>query len=173
MDALPFGFVPISEGAPALIRANLEAVQKGNRVRPVVIGTLTNAQLTAINEHRSADKKPSPPIAGEVVFLGSHIYNSRIVGDGYTIDDVIEQITSGMDAAAVVSKPTRMAFMDNPVPRADRYGNKAICDRVVFECSGRYPRPELYSVMPKGDTIKPKKAPHRVKGLFILSGSTG
>ena len=91
------------------------------------------------------------------MFLGSYICNSRIVGDGYTIDDVIEQIASGMDAAAVDSKRTRMAFMDNPVPWVDRYGNKAIRDRVVFECSGRYPRPALYPVMPKGDTIKPKK----------------
>lgn len=76
--------MPLSEEAPALIRANLEAVQKGNRVRPVTIGTLTDAQLFAINEHRRAQK--IPPIVGEVVFLGGHIYDSRILRDGYTIE---------------------------------------------------------------------------------------
>lgn len=110
-----FDPMPLSaEGAPPLIRANLEDVQNGKRVRPVVIGTLTDAQLDAINEHRLAHN-PSPPIVAEVVFIGSHIYNSRIIGDGYTIDDVVDQIASGMDTAAVVSKPTGMAFMDNSV----------------------------------------------------------
>jgi hypothetical protein len=31
----------------------------------------------------------------------------------------------------------------------------------VLECSARYPRPELFSVVPKGDANKPnKKAAH-------------
>jgi hypothetical protein len=157
VDALPFGFVPISEAAPALIRANLEAVQKGNRVRPVVIGTLTDAQLTAINDERRATGYA--PILNDVVFMGGHVYASRIERDGYTIDDVIDQIRSGMDSAAVVLRSPTMTAMENPVERIDRYGN-SVRDRAVFECSGKYPRPELYSVMPKGDDrLKPKKPP--------------
>jgi hypothetical protein len=48
-----------------------------------------------------------------------------------------------------------MTLMESRSPRADRYGN-AVLDRVVFECTARYPRPELYSVIPKRDFKKPK-----------------
>jgi hypothetical protein len=94
----------------------------------------------------------------EVVFLGGHIYESRVVRDGYTIDDVIVQIESGMDSGSVVLKAPSMTAMENPSPRADRYGN-TVRDRIVFECTARHPRPELYSVVPKGDALKPKRPP--------------
>lgn len=122
----------------------------------MVVGTLTDTQLDAINDERRAHGYP--PIVAEVVFIGRHVYESRILRDGYTIDDVIDQITSSMEAAAVVIQTPTMTAMENPVSRADRYGN-AVRDRAVFECSGRHPRPELYSVMPKGDRIKPKRPP--------------
>jgi hypothetical protein len=156
--ALPFrfGLMPLSEEAPALIRGNLEQLQIGKRVCLVVIGTLTGAQLRAINDERQARGYPS--IASEVVFIGRHVYESRIERDGYNIEDVIDQIASGMDAAAVVFPAAGMTAMENPASRADRYGN-TVRDRVIFECSARHPRPELFSVVPKGDTIKPKRLP--------------
>jgi hypothetical protein len=147
--------MPLSEEAPALIRANLEQLQTGNRVRLVVIGTL-NTQLDAINDERRAHGYP--PIVAEVVFIGRHVYESRILRDGYTIGDVIDQIASSMKAAAVVIQSSTMTVMENPVSRVDRCGN-AVRDRVVFECSARHPRPERYSVMPKGDRIKAKRPP--------------
>lgn len=84
--------MPLSDGALALIRANLEAVQKGNRARPVVIGSLTDPQLAAINDERRA--RGYPTIVAEVVFMGCHVYASRIERDGYTIDDVLDQIAT-------------------------------------------------------------------------------
>ena len=90
-------------------------------------------------------------------FLADTVYNSRVVKDGYTIDDVLDQITSGMAAAAVVFH-TPMTGMENPNPRPDRYGN-LVRDRVVLECSARHPRPELFSAIPKGDYQKPKRPP--------------
>jgi hypothetical protein len=140
-----------------LIRANLEDVQRGKRARLVVIGTLTKEQLDGINRQREGPNHP--PIVAEVVFISHHAYKSRIAGDGYTIDDVIDQIVNGMDAAAVVLKSHKMTAMENPNPRADRYGN-SVRDRVVFECSARHPRPELFSVVPKGDCTKPKRPPN-------------
>ena len=156
--ALPFSFalMPLSEEAPALIRANLEQLQIGNRVRLVAIGTLTATQLGAINAERRACGYP--PMVAEVVFIGRHVYESRIVRDGYSIEDVIDQIASGMDAAAVVFPTASMTAMENSAPRIDRCGN-TIRDRVIFECSTRHPRPELFSVVPKGDSIKPKRPP--------------
>ena len=156
--ALPFRFalMPLSEGAPALIRANLEQVQSGKRARLVVIGALTDSQLTAINDDRRAHGYP--PIIAEVVFIGRHVHQSRIERDGYSVDDVIDQIGSAMEAAAVVLQTPAMTAMENPASRADRYGN-AVRDRAIFECSARHPRPELFSVVPKGDRIKPKRPP--------------
>jgi len=148
--------MPLSEEAPALIRANLEQLHTGSRARLMVIGSLTTAQLAAVNAERTAHGYP--PIVAEVVFIGSHVYESRIVRDGYSVEDVIDQITSGMDAAAVVFPTASLTAMENPASRADRYGN-AVRDRVIFECSARHPRPELFSVVPKGDTIKPKRPP--------------
>ena len=122
----------------------------------VVIGTLTEQQLADINRERQLGNYP--PIDPEVVFIGSHAFRSRIASDGYTIDDVVDQIASGMDRASVVLRTLKMTAMENPNPRTDRYGN-SVHDRVVFECSVRHPRPELFSVIPKGDCIKPKRPP--------------
>jgi hypothetical protein len=144
--------MPLSANARNLIRANLEEIQNGGKVRPIVIGSLTVAQLTAINTSREADGQP--PMVAEVVFFGAHVYRSRVLGDGYTIEDIIDQITSAMDNGSVVISTSHLTAMENPNRRADRYGNQ-VRDRAVFECTARHPRPELYSVMPKGDVNKP------------------
>jgi len=154
--------MPLVADAPALIRSNLEDIQNGKRARLVVIGTLSDIQLSGINQHRRDSIRP--PVLAEVVFFGSHIYRSRVWNDGYTIDDVIDQILSGMDAASLVRVTKHMTSMENPNPRPDRYGN-FVRDRVVFECSARYPRPELFSVIPKGDRMKPK-GPFESNGPF-------
>jgi len=148
--------MPLYQNAVALIRANLETIRAGQRAKAVAIGVLTDTQLEAINTHRLAQNSSLPPIVSEVLFIGAHIYRSRIERDNYTIDDVIEQIVSAMceDAALVGNLP--MQAIENPAPRVDRLGN-SIHDRAVFECMSRHPRPELYSVIPKGDRIKPQK----------------
>jgi hypothetical protein len=143
--------MPLSDDAPALIRANLEQLQTGNRVRLVVIGTITDAQLEAINDERRTHGHP--PIVAEVVFLGRHVHQSRIERDGYSIDDVIDQIASAMEAAAVVLQTATMTAMEAGASPADRYGN-LVRDRVIFECSARHPKPELFSVVPRGTSFE-------------------
>jgi hypothetical protein len=93
--------MPLYPNATRLIRANLEAVRKGERVGAVPIGALTDTQLAAINQSRAARKSPLPPVASEVIFVGRHAYESRCIRDGYTIEDVIEQIAGAMDEKAV------------------------------------------------------------------------
>lgn len=144
--------MPLAPNARDKLRVNLQKLSVGKKPPPVVIGQLTEEQLTKINAQRSAEGLPE--ITGEVVFVGKHIYESRVLRDGYSIDDVIDQITSGMDANAVVVELEVMTAIENKTPRADRYGNM-VTDKIVFECMGKYPRPELYSVIPKGDTNKP------------------
>jgi hypothetical protein len=142
-----------AEGA-ALIRANLEQIEAGHKARLVEIGALTQEQLADINKHRAA--QGFTPVNAEVVFIGKHIYQNRIAKDGYTIEDVIDQISNAMHSGSLVLDTSKMTAMENPELRADRYGNK-VRDRVVFECTVRHPRPELFSVIPRGDLIKPQK----------------
>ena len=148
--------MPFYENATTLIRANLEAIQDGRKAKAVARGTLTDVQLEAINQHRLAHNASLPLIEAEVVFIGGHVYRSRIERDNYTIDDVVEQIVSAMSEGSVLVGNLPMQTLENPTARADRLGN-TIHDRAVFECMSRHPRPELYSVIPKGDHIKPEK----------------
>ena len=148
--------MPLYSHAHALIRANLEAIQNGHKVKPVTVGKLTDAQLEAINRHRISLNHTLSPMVAEVIFIGSHIYQSRVVRDGYSIDDVIDQVVSAMSAASELVGNLPMQAIQNPAPRADRYGNH-IHDRANFECMSRHPSPELFSVVPKGDKIKPPK----------------
>jgi len=150
------GFMPLDENAVALIRANLETIQSGRKARAVTIGRLTQAQLDSINEHRWEHNDALPAIEAEVLFIGQHIYNSRIKGDNYTVDDVVQQIVSAMSEASEIVGNLPSQALQNPIPRVDRLGN-TINDCAVFECMSKHPRPELYSVVPKGDRIKPGK----------------
>jgi hypothetical protein len=145
--------MPLFENALDTIRANLEALDRKERVRLVSIGTLTDSQLAAINGYR--DNHGLPPISGEIVFIGSHIHKRRIVEDGYTIEDVLDQIISAFDPNSTVING-KMSAIKNPTERADRYGNQ-VRDEVVFECSTKHPRAELFSVVARGDKIKPAK----------------
>jgi hypothetical protein len=111
-------------------------------------------QLNAINQERLA--RGYPPIEAEVVFLGQHIFNSRVKRDSYSIDDVIDQIASAMDAASVARETFRGTTLESLGKREDQYGNR-VRDLAVLECSARHPRPELFSIIPKGDVNKPKK----------------
>jgi hypothetical protein len=146
--------MPLYPDATDLIRANLLYIQSGYKAKMVAIGTLTLEQLSFINAERASHTHPLLPIIAEVVFIGGHIHASRIVRDRYTINDVIDQIVSAMDSTAVVVKVPTMTAVQNQKPRLDNYGNM-VRDRMILECSTKHPRPELYSVMPKGDHNKP------------------
>ena len=50
--------MPLCAQAATIIRANLEAIQNGQKSRPVAIGTLTDAHLETINQHRLAHNAP-------------------------------------------------------------------------------------------------------------------
>ena len=61
-----------------------------------------------------------------------------------------------MHETAIFRADPKMSGLESCVERDDGYGNRVI-DWAVLECSMRFPRPELYSVIPKGDNIKPVK----------------
>jgi hypothetical protein len=146
--------MPLHPNAYDLMRTNLDGIRDRQRVHPVPVGTLSVTQVDAINAGRI--RLDLNPIIAEVLFVGGHIYRSRILRDGYTVDDVIDQISSAMQEEAVVLDVAYMTAIENPNLRPDRFGN-LVRDRAVFECSTRHPRPELISIVPRGDRIKPAK----------------
>jgi hypothetical protein len=147
--------MPLYENAFDLMRANFDRIAQGRKPQGVIIGTLTTEQLKSVNQLRASHKPPLPPVRGEVLFYGRHLYRSRVMSDGYTIEDVLDQVASAMEAASVAAPHSRVTVLQNPYGRTDRYGN-VVRDLAVLECTARHPRPELFSVMPKGDKNKLK-----------------
>jgi hypothetical protein len=138
------------------IRRNLTRVQVGERLKVVRIGYFTAEQLTGINKARTAQGLPS--LCSEIVFHGRHMYHSRCVENGYTIDQVLEQIQSAFSNASIVDSSSPSTVIRNPNARVDHEG-KLVRDEAVFECTGRYPNADLFSVVPRGDgRLRPKKA---------------
>jgi hypothetical protein len=147
--------MPFGENAEKRIRKNLQYIKSGRKAHPVVIGHLTETQLAKMNQER--EQRSFPAMTSTVIFVGQHVYDSRIVQDGYSVDDVIAQIASAMDENSVFHANPKMNSLVSANPRQDGYGN-SVLDEAIFECSVRYPRPEMLSVIPKGDKIKPKDA---------------
>ena len=113
--------MPLYVNGKDLIRKNLEAIHAGQRVPRIKVGRLTKTQIEAVNAQQAA--KALPFSIDEVVFVGRHIHKRRILGDGYTIDDVIDQVESAMSQGSEVIANEYMTAMRNPIARADRLGN--------------------------------------------------
>jgi hypothetical protein len=144
--------VPLYQDAEDKIRVNLTTLQSGDRAHLTAIGYLTDSQFYELNLQRAKFDLHLLE-QNEIIFIGRHLYNSR-AKDGYTIEDMIDQIASALSVGSVVDISKTWSRIDNLTPRADRYGN-AVMDRGVFEMTAKKPRAELFSVMPKGDNNKP------------------
>ncbi|KVL90766.1 hypothetical protein [Burkholderia stagnalis] len=149
---LPMLIGPVKDGALKGARGLLEALARGERPRPIDIGNLTPDQLSALNAARAQNGLPD--VGGDLWYRGAHHYQSRSA-DGYSIDDMLKQIESGLSpqSQVQVDRFGRPSLV-NPSARADGYGNN-VNDTVTFETSGKK-NPELFSVIPKGDYKKPK-----------------
>jgi hypothetical protein len=145
----------LHQNAEMLIRSNLElaaqwfALERTARPRqPIVrIGELTEAQLIKINQQREAEDLP--PIVAAVLFDGRHMYESRCIEDGYTIDEVIEMVSVAFNDDSRVA-PGWITVLISPTTRVNNAG-KSVRDEAVFECHGKLPHPELRTVIPRGD----------------------
>ena len=148
--------MPLYPNAIALIREQLRKLSKGERASLIAIGTLSDEQRDSINRMREArrnhlgDPAPFPPLDAEIVMIGRHLYNSRVVKDGYTIEEVLLQIVNALDQSSRHIQTQRATLLQNPVSRTNPFG-ETIRDEAVLECSAKYPRPELFSVIPKGE----------------------
>ena len=148
--------MPLYANALELIRAQLESIARGEKPPAIVVGALTDGQLHSINQARRERKNhlgqsdPFPPIRAEIVMVGRHLYNSRVVKDGYTIDAVLMQIANALDERSRHVQTQRATLIQDRVGRTSSFG-EIVRDEAVLECSAKYPRPELLSVIPKGE----------------------
>lgn len=152
--------MPLYASMEDTIRQQLTILSKGGRVPVIAIGSLTEQQHLEINKFRESEGLPAL-ISPEILYLGRHHYTSRSK-DGYSIEDILNQIISSLQLESVLVKGTHGTTIQNPIKRDDGYGNQ-VNDRAVLELTSRKPKAELFSVIPKGDQIKPnsinKKAP--------------
>lgn len=144
--------MPLYENALEVIQANLEQIQNGERPKFVAIGKLTDEQLNTINQKQIEKGLPTVQ-CNEILYMGRHHYNSRVVKDGYAISDLLKQIESALSETSIVENNK---VLKSTIKRADGYGNM-VEDRAVFEMTAKRPRMELFSVIPKGDNNKPPK----------------
>lgn len=144
--------MPVYADAEDKIRFNLNRIERGEHAPLISIGFLTDIQFNKLNSDRAALHLHLLE-ENEIVFIGRHVFNSR-AKDGYTVDDIIDQIFSALSDQSVVNISPTWSRIDNLTPRPDRYGNN-VMDRGVFEMTAKKPRAELFSVMPKGDNFKP------------------
>lgn len=145
--------MPLLPDARLILHASLDQLSKQQRPLVVTIGYLTDAQHLAISKYRLQHKLPEL-VSPEVLFLGRHLFESRVIKDRYSHEDVIDQIEAAMADTSIVIATHKMTAVRSAAPRMDRYGNMVV-DEAVFELTQRRPRAELYSVIPKGDRIKP------------------
>lgn len=146
--------MPLYDGIEATICGHLERLAKGERVPMIVVGYFTEVQFTAINASRAAMNLHLLE-QNDILFMGRHLHASRSK-DGYLIEDIVAQIASALSADSLAHLDRFVSYIQNPNMRDDGYGNH-VNDRAVFEMTARKPRAELYSVIPKGDKIKPWK----------------
>lgn len=144
--------MPLYENAIDIIKSNLEQLQNGERPKFVAIGKLTNEQLESINK-KQVEKGLPIVQCNEILYMGRHHYESRVLKDGYTISDLIKQIESALSENSVIENNKVLKSTNK---RNDGYGNM-VEDWAVFEMTAKRPRMELFSVIPKGDNNKPPK----------------
>lgn len=136
------------------ICAQLTQLSQGQRVPIITVGQLRADQVDLLNKLRSSLNLE--PVNGELVFLGRHIYQRRIVDDGYSIPEVRLMLEMALHPHSVVHITSRSStIIQSATFRDDAYGNR-VRDEVVFELSNRTPRVEILSVIPRGDKNKPK-----------------
>ncbi|WP_347249974.1 hypothetical protein [Zoogloea sp.] len=94
-----------------------------------------------------------PPFSSlDVLDNGRHHFSSRNGKDGYSIDELVAQLESGLDDASKVVKTPRGPALQNPTLHFNEAG-KQVNDRAVL-IGGRGDRPGLFSVIPIGDGKK-------------------
>lgn len=98
--------VPLYKDGLKKIRKSLELVASGQWSPYEKVGKFTANQLEAFNAIR--EKEGRKPIEEVIVCNGKHLYASRCIKDGYSIDEVMEQVALAFELATQVEKTRGM-----------------------------------------------------------------
>lgn len=148
--------MPLDAAARAVVITQLQRIARGDKVWIVEIGELTDAQFAELVRQK-LELGHDPPTSKKLVYLGKHHYDSRVRRDGYAIEDLVLQLESALAETSTIEIKTHMTALVSAVNRIDGYGN-SVRDRAIFELQARKPKAEVYSVIPKGDAISPRKS---------------
>jgi hypothetical protein len=99
------------------IHNNLLQVQVGEKPKRARVGTFTEGQLIEINAIRASLK--FEPLLSLFLFSGRHLYMSRCVDNGYSIEEVLVQVESALSGLSIVKMSGPAAVLHNPQKRAD------------------------------------------------------
>lgn len=158
--------MPLYDNAEKLIRGNIAVIKRGKKPKPVLVGYLTDIQLAEINVYRRS--RNWEPIEKDIVFVGCHVYDSRVAKDGYSEDDLIAQIKSAFSETCRYISTQKMTVLQNPQYRQSGYGCR-VRDELTLECSGKFPRSEVFSVVPRGDrNHKPIKLKEAAEAALLV-----
>jgi hypothetical protein len=160
--------MPLYEGSIAAIRAQLESIQRGEAVKVIEVGRLTDEQFSELCRRKAQLGHPIPG-SPFLVYKGKHHYDSRVVRDGYAIADLVLQIEAALSADSTIVIEKHMTAVVSAHPRDDGYGCW-VTDRVILELQSRKPKAEVYSAIPKGDNGGPRK--HKgPAGAFVVNSA--
>ncbi|MFG3447099.1 hypothetical protein ACGFZ3_00755 [Stenotrophomonas sp. NPDC047960] len=147
--------MPLYDNAPPLILDQLRRIAGGERVGIVEIGELTVSQFDELVRQKR-ELGHEPPASRMLVYLGRHRYESRVRKDGYLPCDLVCKLQAALACSSVIETHRHMTAVVSTNDRNDGHGNK-VRDRAILELQARKPRAEVFSVVPKGDLIRPKK----------------
>lgn len=146
--------MPLHQGAREAITEQLEKHSRGQKISIIVVGELTPQQHAEINRIRGTRNLPELE-SPELVYLGRHHYKSR-TDDKYPISELVAQIESATAADARVVLNGYMTGLEAIARRLNAF-SMLVLDRAILELTARKPRAEIFSVIPKGDGLGPRK----------------
>lgn len=143
----------VKPGALKKARGLLEAVSHGEKVKPIDLAKLTDAQLAKLNEYRAVLGQPlfTTP---DAIYRGTHHLESRGVKNPNSIDELLAQLESGLSDNSRVILERAGPALKNPIKRTTEFGD-AVNDKAVL-IAGRGNVPEVQSIIPIGDRFGPK-----------------
>ncbi|OFV50045.1 hypothetical protein [Oligella sp. HMSC09E12] len=137
------------------IRKGLLDISNGENNKYVRLkDAMTPQQFDSLVTQRKA-MDASYPFKNNFIIDLDHIYDTRVLRDGYNIDDVMKQVKSATSrkSEVFVDPARKQNNLINPYGRDDGYGN-VVKDRIGIDLRGV---PQYRTVIPKGDTVMPTK----------------
>lgn len=133
----PMIAAPLRHNGLLLAEKALKSVSKGEKPKAEVIADLTEKQFKDLNALRRQNGYP-PFKSPEVLYNGTHHFNSRQNKDGATIEEMLAQIEGSLADTAIAKPHPRAPYLEGQTQRIDQWGS-SVKDRAVLEGGGDRP----------------------------------